>query len=80
MLMGDNLYTLDLDVLLDAVGLWADGNSSSVTSAVRYLEEERSYADSVIMTLQDDDLTSETVPGEPRPPENPPRDDDCGER
>lgn len=76
-MVNDRLYRLDLDVLLDALGPWLDDNSSSVASAVRYMEEESSYADGSVLIVATGEVRE--LPGKPRPPENQPRDDECGE-
>lgn len=70
------LYRLDLDTFIDALGLWDDGNSTTVHSAVRYMEEEFAYAPASLLTLSRSGEVGVTeTPVEERPPENQPRDD-----
>lgn len=75
-LRDDALYRLDLEMLLEALGPWDDGNTATVASAVLYLHEEASYQSSMEFTVETGEVRE--IPGEPRPPENQPRDDDCG--
>lgn len=75
----DRLYRLDLDILVDALGPWRDDNSASVASAVQYREEEASYGQTIVFVRKDSGLGPKDFPGTPRPPENQPRNDDCGE-
>lgn len=68
----DRLFRLDQQILLDALGPWTDDNTSSVASAVQYLDEEEAYADSYLIYPGD----PQVLPGKPRPSQNPPRNDE----
>ncbi|MDE2495699.1 MAG: hypothetical protein KGL97_17505 [Alphaproteobacteria bacterium] len=68
----DNLFRLDHQVLLGALGPWTDANTSDVASAVQYLNEEESYSDSYLISPGNG---AERVSGKPRPNGNPPRHD-----
>jgi len=71
----NKLYDLSVDGLLNALGPWTDENTSTVASAVQYLDEENSYSDSYLIHPNG----PKTIPGKPRPPNNKPRsDDDAG--
>ncbi len=72
----DALYRLDLELLLDALGPWHEGNSSTVDFAVRYMDEEASYAPRSVLTRSTGAVADDR--STPRPPGNAPRDDDCG--
>jgi hypothetical protein len=63
----DQLYRLDQDVLLEALGPWTDDNSSTLGSAIQYQTEESSYADSWI--IYGVGSADRRIPGEPRPRE-----------
>jgi hypothetical protein len=71
----NSMFKLDLETLLRVLGPWTDGNTSTVASAVQYLDEEESYAGYTILFPAGPD-GAQFVPAKPRPPENPPRHDD----
>ncbi len=66
------LYKLDQETLLDALGPWTDDNTCTLASAVQYLDEESSYSGTYLIYPNGPKL----IPGQPRPPENPPRSDE----
>jgi hypothetical protein len=68
----NRLFGLDQEILLGALGPWTDENSSTLDSAVQYLDEENSYAGYTI--LYPNGPTQ--VAGPPRPTGNPPRHDE----
>jgi hypothetical protein len=71
----DKLYRLDQDILLATIGPWTDGNTSTLESALQYLDEETSYTGYYLL----DSSGSRKIPGTPRPPQNQPRhDNDTG--
>jgi hypothetical protein len=76
--LADNcLFKLDQDVLLDALGPWSEGNTSTVSSAVQYIQEEESYSDYYVIYPGDG---AKKVLGKPRLPENQPRKDEDTDR
>ena len=68
---GNNLYRLDQEILLSALGPWRDENSSTVGSAVQYQDEEASYAGYDVIYGKG----AHHVAGLVRPRQNPPRND-----
>jgi len=70
----EKLYDISLAALIKVLGPWNDDNTSTVASAVQYLDEENSYSDSYLLYPNG----PKKIPGKPRPPENKPRSDDAG--